>query len=522
MLTLESPAAGVVSSHHPLASQTGLDVLEAGGNAADAAVATAAALNAIDPSNTGVGGDMFALVYWADEGRVRALNGSGRAPAAATIEKYRAEGYERMPEDGPLTVTVPGAAMGWHELHQQYGSKPWHELLQPAVRFAREGREVNPLTSVQIGGSVQKLSKCAAAKAIFLHADGSTYQTGETLTQPDLADTLEQLAADGAAAFYEGDLGRRFCDGLQAEGGLIARDDLAAHSVLWTDPLRTTYRGCEVLVMPPNSHGLTLLVMLNLLEPLDVAGMGPGSADRVHVQVEAKKLAYAVRRQYIGDPEHLPVDPADLCSKAYADTLRPRIDLTGADPRPAPVPLPDEHSDTTYFCVADAAGNCVSFINSLFAPFGSGVVAGDTGIVCQNRGASFSLTPDHVNALHPGRRPMHTLIPTMVLEAGRPRYTIGCVGGDQQPQGLLQILQHLIDDGDDVEAAVTARRFRSYERNQLALEGRLREHGPELERRGHELCAGEFFGGCQVIENLPGGGLRAFSDPRVGGGARGA
>lgn len=522
MVTLEAPTAGMVSSAHPLASQAGLDVLRAGGNAADAAVATAAALNVLDPSNTGVGGDMFALVYWAERGEVRALNGSGRAPAAATIEKYTGEGYAHMPEDGPLSVTVPGAALGWHALHAAYGTRPWTELLQPAVRFAREGFEVTPALSIQSGIGEPKLARYAHGRAIFLHDDGSAYQVGETLVQANLADTLEQLAGEGPDTFYKGALGRRFCEGLRAEGGLITPDDLAAHAVEWTMPLSTTYRDYEVLVMPPNSHGLTLLVMLNLLEPYDVAGWGPGSAERIHMQVEAKKLAFAVRRQYIGDPDHLTVDPADLCTKAYAGTLRGRLDPERTDTSPAPVPLPDERSDTTYFCVADAAGNRVSFINSLFAPFGSGVVAGDTGILCQNRGAGFSLHPDRVNALHPGRRPMHTLIPTLVMHGGEPKYTIGCIGGDQQPQGLLQILQHLIDDGDDLDAAVSARRFRSFERNQLALEGRLREHGPALERQGHALCAAEFFGACQVIETLSGGGLRAFSDPRMGGEARGA
>lgn len=522
MLTLDAPRAGMVSSAHPLASQTGLDVLRAGGNAADAAVATAAALNVLDPSNTGIGGDAFALVHWAETGETRALNASGRAPAAATIAKYRDEGYTEMPVHGPLSVTVPGAALGWHELHRQYGTKPWRDLLQPAVTFAREGFEVNPLTSVATGLAAAKLAKCERAKAIYLKPDGSFYYPGETLVQRDLGDSLAALAEGGPDVFYQGDLGRRYCTGLQAEGGLITQDDLAAHTVDWTEPLRTTYREHEILVMPPNSHGLTLLVMLNVLEPEDVAALGRDSADRLHLQIEAKKLAFAVRHQYIGDPQHLPVDPAELAGKAYAAQLRARLNRESADTTGAPVPLPDERSDTTYFCVADAAGNRVSFINSLFEGFGSGVVAGDTGIVCQNRGSSFQLDPDHVNALRPGHRPMHTLIPAMVLRNGRPRFTLGCVGGDQQPQGLLQILQHLLDDGDDLERAVVSPRFRSYEQNRVALEGDLSRHGAELERRGHELTDGDFYGGCQIIESRPDGTLRAFSDPRVGGQARGA
>lgn len=524
MLTIHDPAAGVVSSAHPLASQTGLDVLQRGGTAADAAVATAAALNVLDPSNTGIGGDVFALVYWAEDGSVRALNASGRAPAAATIDTYRDEGFDRVPEDGPLSVTVPGAVAGWRALHETYGTQPWRDLLQPAVGFAREGFEVTLPVQFRIWENRAKLARFPHAKAVYLHPDGRPYGVGETLVQADLADSLAVLAERGADDFYTGELGRRFCEGLQAEGGLVAPDDLAANTVDWTEPLRTTYRGHEVLVMPPNSHGLTLLVMLNVLEPEDVAGWGRESVDRVHMQVEAKKLAFAVRAQYIGDPECLPVDPRALASRAYAARLRERLDPAHADTDPAPVPLPDERSDTTYVSVADRFGNRVSFINSLFDGFGSGVVANDTGIVCQNRGASFSLDPDNVNALRPGRRPMHTLIPTLVLRDGRPRYTLGCIGGDQQPQGLLQILQHLLDDSDDLERAVTSPRFRSFEGNVLALEAGLDHLGAALAARGHGVQDGatEFYGACQIIEDCADGTLRAFSDPRLGGAARGA
>ena len=524
MFTIAHPAAGVVSSVHPLASQTGVDVMAAGGNAADATVAIAAALNVLDPSNTGMGGDMFALVYWAETGEVRALNGSGRAPAAATIDLYRSEGYDEMPDFGPLSISAPAAALGWQAVHDAYGSRPWADVLRPAIGYARDGHPVSAVTSIQMGEAAKRLAQSPYAKAVYLHGDDGYYRMGETLVQADLADSLQALAEGGAAALHGGDLGRRYCAGLQAQGGLVTEDDLAAQEAHWTTPLRTTYRRHEVCVMPPNSHGLTLLVMLNILEPEDVAALGRDTVQRVHLQVEAKKLAFAVRGKYVGDPEQLSVDPAELCTPAYAEKLRARLGRARADTRTAPVPEPYEGDDTTYFCVADAQGNRVSFINSLFESFGSGVVAGDTGIVCPNRCASFRLDPTALNALAPGRRPMHTLMPTLVLRDGRPRFTLGCIGGHQQPQGLLQILQHLLDDGDDVKQAVLAPRFRSYKRNRLAVEAALAGLTEPLSAMGHDVRneGFQFFGGCQILEDRPDGSIHAFSDPRLGGEVRGA
>ncbi len=522
MLELEKPEWGVVASVRVEASEVGLEVLERGGNAADAAVATAAALAAVDPAMTGLGGDAFAVIHIAETGVAAAMNASGTAPAAATIDRYRELGCSEVPAHGPLSVSVPGGVLGWHALHERYGSLPWSDLLQPAIALAREGCEVTPFLHVSTAVARSRLD--ATARAIYLQPDGAPLAVGARLIQPQLADSLAQLADEGVAALYGGSLGRRFCEGLQAVGGLVALPDLVAQRVQWTEPARTSYRGFEVLTTPPNSHGLTLLVMLNLLEPIDVVGLGRASAARIHMQAEVKKLAFAIRSQYIGEPETAPIAPESLVSKEYAARLAEWLDpdRIGALPPSLPAPaLPDDKSDTTCFSVVDAAGNCVSFINSLFDMYGAGVIAGDTGIVCQNRATSFRLDPDHVNALVPGRRPMHTLMPVLVRHDGRPRYTLGIIGGDQQPQALLQVLQHLIDDGDDLETAVAAPRHRSYERNRLALERPLEPLRAELEARGHELVQGDFFGSCQIIESLPNGGLRATSDPRTGGLPRG-
>ena len=522
MLELEKPERGVVASVRVEASQVGLDVLERGGNAADAAVATAAALAVVDPAMTGLGGDAFAVVHVGETGVVEAMNASGRAPAAASIDRYRELGCKEVPIHGPLSVSVPGGVLGWHSLHERFGSLPWSDLLQPAIALARDGCEVTPFLHVAMAVAGSRLDP--TGQAIFLRPDGKPLAVGARLVQPRLADSLAQLADEGADALYGGSLGRRFCDGLQAVGGLVALPDLAAQRVEWTEPVRTSYRGFEVLTTPPNSHGLTLLVMLNLLEPIDVAGLGRATAARIHLQTEAKRLAFAVRSQFIGEPQTAPFAAESLASVDYAARLSEWLDpdRIGTLPRSLPAPaLPDDRGDTTCFSVVDAAGNCVSFINSLFDMYGAGVIAGDTGIVCQNRASSFRLDPEHVNALVPGRRPMHTLMPVLVRRGGRPRYTLGIIGGDQQPQAQLQVLQHLIDDGDDLETAIAAPRFRSYQGRRLALEAPLSPLRPELAARGHELVHGDFFGSCQIIESLPSGGLRAASDPRTGGLPRG-
>jgi gamma-glutamyltranspeptidase/glutathione hydrolase len=424
-----------------------------------------------------------------------------------------------------LSISVPGGVLGWHALHERYGSLPWDELLAPAVELARDGCKVTPFLHVVTAAARSRLD--VRAQATYLDADGRALAIAARLVQPELADALDEIARLGPATLYGGDLGRRYCEGLQAVGGLIVLEDLARHEIEWTDPVRASYQGFEVLTTPPNSHGLTLLVMLNLLEARDFASLGRDTAARLHLQVEAKKLAFALREQYIGEPNDLSVDPHELASKAYARTLAPLLDAATATGVVAALPHPDsslrcdDESDTTCFSVVDAAGNSVSFINSLFDMFGSGVVAGDTGIVCQNRASSFSLDSDHVNALGAGRRPMHTLMPVLVRRDGKPRYTIGIIGGDQQPQALLQVLQRLIDDGDSLEAAVEAPRMRSYERGRLALEPGFASLQADLEARGHEIVPADFFGSCQVIESRPDGSLRAFSDPRTGGEPRG-
>lgn len=507
----------MVATAHPLATEVGLDILKEGGNCVDAAIAVAAALNVVDMSNTGIGGDAFALMYFKEENRVIGLNASGRSPFGATIETYKERGLSEIPERGPMAVTTPGALSGWVMLHERYGTMPFKELLRPAIALARDGFQINHAISIFIGLNADVLRSFPETACVYLKSDGSVPMPGDILRQQRLGESLELVAEKGASAMYGGPLGEKIAASHDAAGGLLTGKDFAEHRANWIEPLHIMYRGYDIFTIPPNSQGLALLEMLNIMEGYDVRSLGRGSADLLHLQIEAKKFAFKDRNQYICDPDFFEVPVRNLLSKEYAAMVRTHINPDKvADLTPGYHP---GSGDTTYFCIADDGGNSVSFINSLFYPFGSGMVAGDTGIILQNRGLGFSFDPQHPNSLQPHKRPLHTLVPCMVFRESQPFLVIGCIGGDQQPQGLLQILMDIIDFEMLPQDAIDAPRWRSYEGGRLILESAVGAKTVQsLCARGHVVTDEiDFFGGSQCIMFDNDKGLVGGSDPRLAG-----
>ncbi|RJP21377.1 MAG: gamma-glutamyltransferase [Candidatus Abyssobacteria bacterium SURF_5] len=507
----------MVATAHPLATGVGISVLEKGGNCVDAAVAVAAALNVVDMANTGIGGDAFALVYFKKEGKVVGLNASGRSPFAATIEEYRKRGHAAVPERGPLSITTPGALSGWAMLHERYGVLPFGSLLQPAIDLARNGFEINAAIAIFIGISSGVICGYPTTEEIYLKPFGGMPGPGERMVQENLAKSLEQVAKEGVDSFYKGPLGRRISEFVRQSGGVLSERDFVEHRPNWVEPISTTYRGYEVVTIPPNSQGLALLQMLNIFEKLDVKSLSLNPVDLLHYQIEAKKIVFRDRARYYCDPEFHDVPVEHLLSEECARKYRSSIDPGRA--AEAGSATAGMSGDTTYFSIVDAEGNAVSFINSLFDLFGSGMVAGDTGIILQNRGKSFSLDPGHCNALEPHKRPMHTLVPCMVLRESRPYLVLGCIGGDQQTQGLLQILTNIIDLDMSPQEAINAPRWRSYENGRLVLEAAIGENVVQsLSQRGHPLTDEiDFFGGSQCIRIEEDGSLTGATDPRLAG-----
>jgi len=497
----------MVASSQPLASAVGLDVLKTGGNAVDAAIAMAAMLNVTEPMMTGIGGDMFAMVYWAKTRELKGLNASGRAPGAMTIDYFKQKNLTRMPQDGMDTITVPGAFDGWVTLHEKYGRKKFADLLSPAIDYAENGFPVMEKTADDWAAEVDKLKRNSSATDNYL-VNGRPPVAGEIFRQPNLAQTLRTLASGGRDAFYKGPVGKAIADYCKQNGCLITMDDLAAQKAEWVQPISTNYRGYTVFEMPPNGQGITALIALNILEGLDLASMSP---DRYyHALIEATKLAFADRNTYIADPAFAKVPVNELLSKDYAAKRRALIDPDKAlDNPPAGVNL---GSDTTYFTVVDKDGNAVSFINSLFDLFGSGVVAGDMGIVLQNRGNGFSLDPTHLNRLEPGKRPFHTLIPAMVFRDDKLFLSFGVMGGAIQAQGHIQVLSSLIDRKLGLQEAIDAPRYRFTEGKSVLLEDELGSSVIDsLIRKG--LVRGKPPGS---MRSSMGGGQAIMIDPQSG------
>lgn len=517
-------SGGMVATSQPLATLAGLDALRSGGDAVDAAVSAAAVLNVVEPVSTGIGGDMFALVWRADERRLFALNGSGRAPFEATLDAYFGRGLgpaDAIPFVGPLPITVPGALHGWQQLLGRWGRRSLAEALAPAIHYAFDGYPVSEIIAAGWAGNAPRMREFPDTATTYL-IDGRPPRPGEIMRIPALGKSLEKIAAQGIDVFYRGDIGQTIADAVQAEGGFLSMDDLIAHESTWVDPIFSTYHGHQIYECPPNGQGLAALLALNIAATFSLKRMA--AADATHVLIEAMKLAFADAHRYIADPEMADVPVLGLLSPEYTLERRKLIDLDRAgDPVPG---IPPAGDDTVYLTVVDEERNAVSFINSNYTGIGSGLVGGDTGVALQNRGAGFSLDPSHPNCLAPGKRPYHTIIPAMILHQGSPLYSFGVMGGAMQPQGHLQVVVNLIDFGMDPQRAMDAPRFRVLEGNTVTLEPGVPESViEELRRRGHRISPPQglgSYGGGQIIHIDPHtGALAGGSDPRKDGCALG-
>ncbi len=507
---------GAVACEHPSAALAGIRALDAGGNAADACVAMAACMAVLAPMQTGMGGDAFLLFYEAETGSVLGANGSGRAPGAATIEKLQDRGVGEMPERGGLPVTVPGAVRLWEDATNSVGNMPFARLLEPAWEFAEEGHPVAEVVARYWEESEEVLRRDEAAARTFLPG-GRAPAAGELFYQANLATTISAVAEGGADAFYNGEIARSIARSAQEAGGYLSEEDLAAHESTWVEPISTEYRGVRVYEIPPPGQGVAALEMLNILEGFDLDSLDPVGAERIHLEVEAKKLAFEDLREKIGDPEFSEIPTRELVSKDYAARLRERISPT----RAAASAISDLGSDTTYLCAVDAEGNGCSFINSLYDRFGSGIVAGSTGVCLHNRGRFFRLISDHPNALAPGKRPLHTIIPGLATREGALWATFGVMGALMQPQGHAQLLINLLDHGMSPQEAVDHPRHR-HEEGTLFVEGRIPESEVrKLRNMGHRVEVGPDYivptGGAQLIRVLEDGVRACGSDPRKDG-----
>jgi gamma-glutamyltranspeptidase len=512
---------GAAAANHPLAAQAGLMALRAGGNAVDAAVATSLALSVVEPAMSGLGGDAFYHVFDAKTGRAIVFNGTGPAPRAATPERYAGG----IPRTGPLSVSVPGVLGGLGMMHRALGSLPWAQLCAEAIRLARDGFGVTPHYRHFADANLACLRADRRSAAVLLR-DGAAPEVGAAIVQPELARTLEEIAAEGAECFYRGALSRRLAAGLAECGALVAEADLAEFTAEEQKPLAIDYRGLRVLEAPLNSTGFVVLQELKILEHLDIGGMSLGSADLVHAMVEAKKLAFADRERWGADPRTITPPFDELLSDEYCARLATRIDMKRAAPTRS---LADAAGDTTYFCIADGDGNAVSAIQSINSAWGSGVTVGDTGILLNNRMAYWHLDANHPNYLRPGRRVRHTMNPPMVLKDGALWGVFGTPGADNQVQINFQIANAMIDFGLDPQQAAEMPRWTSMVPGQyanyphdgpdvLTMERRFPEDvRRELSRRGHPVnTVGDLEGPCsvEIIRRTDDGTLLAGSDPR--------
>jgi gamma-glutamyltranspeptidase/glutathione hydrolase len=514
---------GMVAASQPLATQAGVSMLEQGGNAVDAAIAAAAALNVVEPMMTGIGGDVFALIYLGQSRELMALNASGRSPRAADIARLRSLGFDRMPETGIQAVTIPGTVDGWSTLLERYGTMSLSQVLAPAIALAENGFPVTEVVAYWWGMLRAKLQADANAARTYLPG-GRAPKPGEVFAQPDLAETFRKIARGGRDVFYRGEIGEAIAACSRENGGLITVEDLRDHTSTWVTPISTGYRGYDVYQCPPNGQGLVTLLALNILEAYDLRSLGHNSPEYLHFLLEALKLAFVDASWYVADPDFIDIPLEGLLSQAYAEQRRQLIDpdkvLPGVE-----VGVPEAEGDTVYLATADNQGNTVSFINSLYQGFGSGIVVGGTGICLQNRGGLFSLEPDHPNRLEPGKRPYNTIIPALVLKDGAPFLTFGVMGGFMQPQGQVQVLLNIVEFGMGVQTALDAPRFRYYQvNNTCALEPAFPPDVLKaLAARGHRIIelddpySQQFGGGQAILVHPESKALIGGSDPRKDG-----
>ncbi|SVA09333.1 uncharacterized protein METZ01_LOCUS62187 [marine metagenome] len=506
---------GMVATSQPLATEIAVEILKKGGTAIDAAISANAALGLMEPTGAGIGGDLFAIVWDASEGKLHGLNASGRAPKSLQLERLRELCVDAIPEYGPLSVSVPGAVDGWFVLHKRFGRLPMEEILAPTIEYAKKGFPVTEVIAGEWSESADNLHYFPGFSELFMPG-GRPPAAGEIFKNPRLGETYSILANDGRDAFYSGDIARRIHDYMHANGGYLSYEDFASHQSDWVNPVSTNYRGHEVWELPPNGQGIAVLQMLNILEAYDLKKMGFGSPQYLHLLIEAKKLAFEDRARYYADPEfnEIPVDK--LISKQYAASRRTLINterashtLSYGDPEML------AHGDTVYLTAADSAGNMVSLIQSNYRGMGSGMTIAGLGFGLQNRGELFSLETGHPNVYAPGKRPFHTIIPAFVTRDDGSLLTFGVMGADMQPQGQVQILVNLIDFGMNLQEAGDAPRIRhngsSSPTGDIMSDGGtvLFESGfkPDVfdtlegcgHRKGHNEDSGSAFGGYQAI-----------------------
>lgn len=526
---------GMVCSISPLAASAGIGVLRDGGNAFDAAIATAAAECVTVPHSCGFGGETFALMYHAGTGRTYGISGSGKAPLAANRDLFIAGGHKFLPSEGPLAPSIPGEVDAYASILERFGTRSLDSLLQPAIRYAEEGFPLSPRLARGFGDALDKLNRYTDTARVFTR-NGEAYRAGDILVQKNLAETLGRIARDGAEEFYQGETAREIVRSLQDAGGLFTLDEFARHETEWYEPpIATEYRGYTVYETAPPSQGFMLLEMLNILEGFDLAGMEFYSAEAVHAMVEAKKLAFADRNAYMGDPKFVSAPVDELISKDFADRRRRLISpdrvLSSVEAGPVAAPVPGD-GDTSYLCVVDGEGNAVSFIHSLFHGFGSGFVAGTTGIVLNDRtGSGLSLVEGHPNVVEPGKRTMHTLNAYMVFQGKKPYLIGGTPGGDRQVQWNAQVIANVLDYGMDPQEAVEAPRWvsmpgtdpRDFD-DPFTLEtesGMAPEEAEKLRALGHQLSDAppEGLGGSTKLIMVDGDSSvrTGGSDPRTDG-----
>ena len=512
--TTRSPAVGkrgMAATSQPLATLAAIDVLKAGGNAVDAAIAANAVLCLTEPTSCGLGGDLFAIVWDAKTKRLYGLNGSGRSPRGLTLEEFQRRQLKYIPALGPLPISVPGCVDGWVTLHQRFGKKPLSEVLAPAVEHAREGFPVTQVIAYYWAGA-NRLRDYAGFADVFL-PEGRPPKHGEVFRNPALADTLELIGTGGSEVFYRGKIARKIDAFMREVGGFLRYEDMASHRSDWVEPVSVEYHGYDVWELPPNGQGIAALQMLQVLKGMDIRKAGFGSSDHLHLLVEAKKLAFEDRAKFYADPSMAEVPVQGLLSSDYADRRRSLIDRDQAsDSYPAGNPALN-HGDTVYLTTADSEGNMVSLIQSNYRGFGSGLCPPGLGFCLQDRGELFDLTPGRANTYAPGKRPFHTIIPAFVTQDGKPVMSFGVMGGDMQPQGHVQILLNLLDFDMGLQEAGDAPRVRHIgssqptgrpaeaDGGQVTLEsGFPTSTVDELKRRGHRVTPGNGgFGGYQAI-----------------------
>jgi gamma-glutamyltranspeptidase/glutathione hydrolase len=516
---------GIVATESPLASEAGAAILERGGNAVDAAIAAHAVMTVVAPMWNGIGGDLFAIVYDAKSGKYYGLNASGWAPAAQSVERLRQMGLRDMPVHGIEPVTVPGSVDGWQKLLDRFGKKKMNEVLAPAIQIAQDGYPVTEWIAQHFASNVDLLRDNEAAARTFLISDRAP-RMGEIVRNPDLAWSLQQIAQGGRDAFYRGEITKRILALSARHGGTLTAKDFSDYSGEWVEPISTTYRGWTVYEMPPNSQGIAALEMLNLMEPFDLHSYGLNSTHALHVQIEAKKLAYADLIRYIGDFKASKLQVGGMLSKPYAAERAKLIDMDHANCEAGPgTPVPSA-GDTTYLSVVDREGNMVSFIESNYAEFGSGLVADGTGFVLHDRGALFSLDPASPNAIAGHKRPLHTIIPAF-MEKDQIRIAFGIMAGWNQAQAHAQFVSHVVDFNQNIQAALETARFTkpTFGGCDVLLENRVPGNvKAELEARGHKLTmhngySDAFGGGQAVMRDYATGVNYGASDPRKDGAA---